>query len=84
MQMRRARKEKRHRHDELTGDQNDHNQVHHNDHERVPDNNDNSKIVLTSSKVNQQGSADDLAAISKRGDNDEPDCIVIHANKGEY
>ena len=72
MQMRRARKEKRHRHDELTGDQNDHNQVHHNDHERVLDDKYNSTIVLTSSK-----------AVPKRGDNDEPDCIVIHANKGE-
>ncbi len=73
MQMRRARKEKMHRNDELTGDQNDHNQVHHNDHERVPDDKYNSTIVLTGSK-----------AVPKRGDSVETACIVIHANKGEY
>ena len=86
MQMRRARKEKRHRHDELTEDHEDHNQAHHNVHERVPDENDNSKVLLTGANANQIGGGDDLSVLAskQRGDNDEPDCIVIHANKGKF
>ncbi len=78
MQMRRAKKEKRHIHEELSEE--DHNEIYHSDMEHEP-NGDNSKSIF----MNGESVIDDLTpgASKKKTENGELDVIVIHANKGK-